>query len=200
MSPCPPTSKTPRRQLYPSMDPLDLPLWDSITSLSSVNKGGISRRPPPPIPVNNNKSTKTTRSLGGVPSQLISRGNLLPHIKPLGSYPPPSRRASCRPSPYLAHKALASLSSSCPSRSLDSFRRQDGGSFDTRFTSQSETMGTTCMPNSYRNTLIYALVKQHEAKTKLLENSTKLNGSNSKEMRPWCFYSVFFLLKTNILK
>lgn len=184
MSPNSPTSKTPQRQLYPAVDTLHLPIRDSSTSPSLVNVGGLSRRANPPCHVNNVGTTRTTRSLGGVPLQLISRGNPLPHAKPLGSRPPPSRRASCTLRPYPPHVALASPSSSRPSRSLDSLRRRDGESFDTWFSRRSEILGTSCMPNSRRNDLLRALVKQGEGDAKSLDHSTKLNRSKSNGIGP----------------
>lgn len=184
MSPEALTSKTPQRQLYSTVGPLDVSLRDSIATLSTINVTGNSKRSQPPIQVNNHNTSRTTRSLGGAPRQLLSNGDFLPHAKPLASRPPPLRRASCTPRPYPAHGELASPSSSRPSRSLDSLRRRDGECFDTWITRRSETLGTNYMPNSRRNDLIRALVKQQEAQAKALENSTKLNGSKSKEGKP----------------
>lgn len=184
MSPTHPTSRTPQRQLYSGLEAVVLPRPLSIPSPPLVNLGETSRRPQPVIPVINIKGTRTTRSLGGVPRQVISSGNPLPQQNPLGSRPPVSRRASCTPRPYPAHVPLASPSSSRPSRSLDSLRRREGESFDLWFSRRSETLGTSYMRDSRHVALIRGTMKHQAAEAKLLENLAKLNGSKSKNMEP----------------
>jgi len=176
MSPNPPACKTPQRQLYVGVEPLDLPQGDTP---SVVNTCGISRGPQPSIPTHNVRGTRTTRSLGGVPRQAFSTANPLPHPTSLGSRLPPSRRASTA-RPYPAHEGLTPPSSTRPSRSLDSIRRREGESYDTWFARRSETLGTSCMPNSRRADLLRGLLRQQEAEAKVLENSAKPNGSHSK--------------------
>lgn len=180
MSPNPPTCKTPQRQLYAGLEPLDVPQRDSIVTPSLVNVSGTSSGPQPPFPSNILQGTRTSRSVGGVSREPILKGNPLPNPKSVGTRPPPSRRASCTPRPYPAPEAFASPSTSRPSRSLDSLRRREGEGFDTWFARRSETLGTSFMVNSRRNDLIRGLVKQQQAEANSLENSAKLNDTKSK--------------------
>jgi len=182
MSPTLPSCKTPQRQLYPVLQRPDPPRQVSTTSPSMVNAAGMTI---PAQPRNNalkNCVTRTTRSLGGVPRQPRASGTPLPYRRSVETLPPPSRRASCITRPYPATDAVASPPISRPSRSVDSLRRREGEGFDTWLARRSETLGTTsCMANSRRNDLIRGLMRQQEADAKMLEKTSKLNDSKSKE-------------------